>query len=1099
MPSCPVCRSEYSDSAESCPRCAVAPPLPKRIGRYDIVERVGEGAAGFVYRAVDSALQRTVAVKVLHPTTHEHTVHRFLREARVVAGLRHPHIVAVHEAGTHEGLHYLIMEFIRGKTFEHFIDGGTMPLMDRLQIVRQVCQGVAEAHRHRIVHRDLKPSNIMVEDSGRAVVTDFGLARAIESETKVTRTGTVMGTPGYMAPEQVRGLEADMASDVFSLGAILYEAVTGKLAFYGKTDAEIYDRILNVDPEPPRKANPSIHADLETIIGKALDKDPLRRYESAVELSDDLTRFLAHEPIRARKVSVLHRTVRFLRRQKLIFIPLAAAVVMAGIIGSVWFIQTSAQRNRRDRDVAELLQEAELADDPAAAEELFVRALALDPAREEALKGRDRARALRESAAARLAQAVELIQKFDLAQFLPPHDIRKDVEGKLAAAIGLLDGIRPASTTRFVRGQALWRMGKFQEAVELLQAEPKGAASFELGQLYLEWLDRTRAEEFYSDSWGSPVSGSFAQKAVECLRQAGEHEREHAAAQVDLLQGRLGEAEKTARALAEQTRDRSPVAHARALAVWAEALFEQGRHAECLKILAELKGLRRSHAMVYVRSAQMLFRIAHRRSAGAGEIDPLIDQGLADLDVALKVEPGSAVVHNMAGVLLWTRVKRLQDEGKDVSPVLDAARARFALALERRPEYGTARLNACSMDVERVRRQFAAGHDPAELCGSILAATDELRRKDPASPFPVILAGAAVEYLGRQKQRRGEDPRDEYRRALRLYDSIDPAPVEARINRAVTALALAEFEHERGLDPESTLLQVEADCDRVLEADAGSIAARVNRGVARMIRAERLLAEGRDPESMCDRAIEDFTSALSMHGRHVQARVNRGICHGIRGTYRLRSGRDPVEALDRAIEDYDECVRFAPNAAMAHANLGSAILNREHFRFFAGGADVDAIDKGIRHSKRAGELMSSAAAYVNLTSLYLLRARVTKRESDLDRAEEAASEGIRIGPGYFQIYYSRAEVGRDRAALAPPDRRPEIVKRAVADLDACLERNRTFAQAHLLRGQLAVLHGGDLRRAVADLEEAVRCNPQIRPWAAPLLKQAKEKLEDPEY
>ncbi len=288
-----------------------------RIARYAIVESLGEGAAARVYRAKDLELGREVALKVLRKEVRAHAVasERFHREARILAQVSHPNIVTVHDAGVADGWMYLVMELVPGRTLARMFWDRTHDLPARIHLLEKAARGVAAAHEKGVVHRDLKPANILVTPEGEPKVSDFGLAQRSESETALTVSGTTMGTPLYMAPEQAEGRTREISprTDVFALGAILYEAATGNPPHQGEQVMEILSRITREDPIPPRVLNPKVSRDLETIVLKALDKDPHRRYANAGDLAEDLRREREGEAILGRPPGVVRRTWKWAR------------------------------------------------------------------------------------------------------------------------------------------------------------------------------------------------------------------------------------------------------------------------------------------------------------------------------------------------------------------------------------------------------------------------------------------------------------------------------------------------------------------------------------------------------------------------------------------------------------------------------------------------------------------------------------------------------------------------------------------------------------------------------------------------------------------
>jgi eukaryotic-like serine/threonine-protein kinase len=249
-------------------------------GRYTVLQRIGSGGMADVWLADDAHLQRRVALKVLHArfAQDREFVERFRREAEAAAGLQHPNVVAVFDRGDVDGTYYIAMQYLEGRTLKQLIDAGLDP-EEAAGLVRQVLEGARFAHRHGIVHRDLKPQNVIVDAEGKATVTDFGIARAGVSE--ITQAGSVMGTPHYLSPEQAQGFDVTAVSDLYSIGVMLYEALTGRVPFEGDSAFAVAMKQVSQVPQRPSSINPRISPALDAVVMRALEKEPGQRFQSA--------------------------------------------------------------------------------------------------------------------------------------------------------------------------------------------------------------------------------------------------------------------------------------------------------------------------------------------------------------------------------------------------------------------------------------------------------------------------------------------------------------------------------------------------------------------------------------------------------------------------------------------------------------------------------------------------------------------------------------------------------------------------------------------------------------------------------------------------
>ena len=365
---CPRCMGAYAlegspaAGGSPVPTPSMPPPTGGGFGKYVLTDRLGKGGMGEVWKALDTELGRSVALKFLH-SEDPMELARFNREAQLAAKLSHANIGAIHEVGQIDGRHYLAMQYVPGRTLESF------PKKDRrllARLIRDASKAVDHAHRNGVIHRDIKPANLMVEEAGdgfRVVVLDFGIARAIEGGERFSMSGDVVGTPAYMSPEQAKGGELDERADVYSLGASLYEILTGKAPFEGGTVYDLLKKVEEDEPLAPRRMDSRIAHDLETIVLKCLEKDRERRYESAKDLADDIDRFLEGEAILAKRANTIYRLRMKLAKRKAVVVTAGiAAVLLTALLG--WWILVGLPHSRYLGSLAEgrkLWEEARVA------------------------------------------------------------------------------------------------------------------------------------------------------------------------------------------------------------------------------------------------------------------------------------------------------------------------------------------------------------------------------------------------------------------------------------------------------------------------------------------------------------------------------------------------------------------------------------------------------------------------------------------------------------------------------------------------------------------------------------------------------------------
>jgi len=369
---CPKCQSEILDDSRFCSKCGtpihpseeifisqtrtILKPIEELLPgttlarKYKIIEVLGRGGMGIVYKAEDTKLKRRVALKFLPPELmlEEEAKERFVLEAQAAAALSHPNICTIHEIDEEEDKSFIAMEYVEGKTLRAKIESGPLEEQEALDIAIQIAEGLEEAHKKGIIHRDIKSANIMVTEKGQAKVMDFGLAK-VKGGTLLTRKGTTLGTVAYMSPEQARGEEVDHRSDIWSLGVVMYEMLSGQLPFKGDLEASILYSVVHEEPKPLKAIKPDIPVELQQLIYNALKKKRESRYSSAAEMLKDLKKY--QDVLRAEELGAFNLQT-FLRRirKPQVAIPAICAVLIIAL-ASVWFFNRQA-KIRWAREVA---------------------------------------------------------------------------------------------------------------------------------------------------------------------------------------------------------------------------------------------------------------------------------------------------------------------------------------------------------------------------------------------------------------------------------------------------------------------------------------------------------------------------------------------------------------------------------------------------------------------------------------------------------------------------------------------------------------------------------------------------------------------------
>jgi serine/threonine-protein kinase len=789
----------------------------RRLAEFILVKRLGQGGLGEVWKGWDTRLGRWVAIKL--PATspdHEEVSKRFTREALAAAKLSHPNIVSIHRVAEEHGRTFIVMQHVEGRTLR----GLELSLREALEVVRTVAQAVQYAHEQGVIHRDLKPGNIMISSDGRPFVLDFGLAHLEESGRNPSQDGLVAGTAAYMSPEQARGEAGarEPATDIYSLGATLYEMATGRAPFEGAGFAQTLEQVLYREPPSPRSLAPSIPRGVETVILKAMDKDPRRRYATARALSEDLDLCLRGEPVLARRRPVA-RALRqaFRRHPGLSTFVAALGLAIVGLL--LWGgVESRRERERkiedfrvRYQDRLQAILELRRAGANERMEKFAIDMNASPPeaAETDALRGRierallndDRARELQDRALEKdKDQELALYERMVLAFRTGAghaRDPARELGQKLAQRPQSLDPARAF----VVRGILSALKGDRLEAralfIKSLASDP---------MLEEAW-------EALAETW---LSGVTPHSAPE-LQESAYREAEQV----------LGSALSRDRGYVPFYRARADVRAARfglRSATGQEALLDyqaaEDDYAEALR-LAPSAGLLSRRALLHVR------RSVHDMDLGENPLR-LLTEAQGDLDQALRLRPSSphleacvglvhqsraeyeglrgssplpeteeveraaarAIAQDGSETLAWTQRGRAQGlraeyrsaRGEEASGDFGAAEASFAQALRQDPENPEILERRGHLRLVRARARAKAGQDPAE---DLRLGEGDLQRALPPGSFfnEARVTRAALRHeMGRALEKRGEDPSgrfEEARRELREVLASNPVLASA--------------------------------------------------------------------------------------------------------------------------------------------------------------------------------------------------------------------------------------------------------------------------------------------------------------------------------
>jgi tetratricopeptide (TPR) repeat protein/predicted Ser/Thr protein kinase len=807
----------------------------RQVGVYRIRRFLGAGGMARVYEAFDTRLQRPVALKFLRFNDSDSAA-RLIREAQAQAQVRHDGVCAIYEAGEDAGRLFIAMQFIQGPSLDKAAPD--LSVREKVETLRQVAEAVHTAHREGLIHRDLKPSNILLErtETGgwKAYVTDFGLAR-VQGAAGLTATGEVMGTPRYMAPEQARGdnRALDARTDVYSLGATMYEILSGRPLFAGDSPVHVMLQVMNRDPITLRRAAPHLHADLDTIVMKCLEKDPSRRYPSARELAADLERFLEGDPIQARPAGRLYRLYRRARKNRIaVTVALAAVLALAALV--VYGLRQRALTETRTRLASEFSQDLRYIE-----------------------------------------------ERLRYARTAPRHDIRPDlrwVEDQTRAIERRMVAAGPAAEGpgHFALGRCALLLRDYDEARTQLDAAWNGAryqipeVAQSLG-LTLAHLYQVRWDELSQEPRTrniarqlEEINTRYREPALRFIRQAGDapgaESPEVVEAIVAALESRYTEAlTKIGRALARtpwQYELRRLEADVR-LRLANEKLqrgdlkegLEQVEKAEAT--LLEAVRQAPSDPDLYLLLAQAGLMKIINQSAQTGRADPrAFEQARRYAVEAQTIQPGLAVAAYYEGLICFQWAEYLLTTGGDVDVLLREAIASTHVmqAADAYNAQGPALLGAVYQ--LRANAAMSKGQDPQPDLQKARDALAQAIRLDPEAFAAHLQLGNTYFSMARARRQARQSPAADYRAALESYRQaarIDDSEIILFLNMTVALANLADYELTHGGNPQAELDESIRLSKRILTVNPGLLDAQYMLGFTHYLQGRRLAGNGQDP------------------------------------------------------------------------------------------------------------------------------------------------------------------------------------------------------------------------------------------------------------
>jgi tetratricopeptide (TPR) repeat protein/predicted Ser/Thr protein kinase len=1040
------------------PPTGVMPSLPiSNWERYEFLELLGRGGMGEVYKARDRRLGRIVALKFILGSVPD-LVMRFLQEARAQARIDHPNVCKVYEVGEVQGKAYIAMQFVEGERLDKA--AARMTPTEKVRVMQEVAAAIHEAHRQGVIHRDLKPTNIMVEraESGRyfPVVMDFGLAYDAGHGHGLTVTGALLGTPSYMPPEQARGdLDSmDRRSDVYSLGATLYELLVGEAPFTHATIVGTLDKVLHHEPPSLNSRVPQIERDLEIIVLKCLSKEPQQRYPSARALSEDLARFLDGEPILGRRPSLPYRLRRLARKHRALVGVSAVSLVTILVLAVFGVRAWLGARHAQQQSEARALLAEQLGQEVKEIEWFLRLAYALplhDTRREQQLVRERMARigARRPS----LGASGEALIDYALGRgYLALHEFDRAHEHLVRARqLGL-----NSPDLHYALGRVLGEL--YHQAME--DARRSGGADWlavrqrELEQQYLapalQSLERSQGVELESPRYLEGLIAFYRRQYDVAAR---------AAAQASVEAPWMYEAWKLAGDVARvQTLEQFGIGYDAASA----GLQEAASHYERAIALGG------SAALNYEALAEVWLRHSEFDEKHGRPQERTLERALAASEMSIQAAPLRSVGHTQKSYALMRRYWATlnQPQVQDVRPILEEWIATGRRAVELNPQDVSAYDALGIAYLKRGEHEGRNGQDPVASWNEATVLLSRALELQPNHPWALNDLGTVYLSQGRYQREHGLDPRASFREAIRYFEQAvrtDPKYLFPLSNQTTAYTNLAAYALSRGLSPEEEVRKALEVAARGLALDPNSFRLMNAAATAEVTHARYLLLAGQDPRLALDRARQHLERSARINPSNGRTHLLQATSFSLDAAHALREGHDPSAAL----------------------NLGR-----------------QAVERALQHDAGCVDCRVEQAR-VELVAAAWERRQGRSGSLPLQQALAAARRAVEMYP-YRDAHEELARVYLRVAETAPPGQGLTAVAEGLKQVELALRLAPDLAAAHALRGGLLLVRArrtgeaGERRDALlqarAALTRALELHPLLRQEYEPSLQEAEEQL-----